>query len=145
MLIRSLDGQLLIVSSSDGFCSIVSFSKDELGEPYTRNSKVEIMEMEESDLQEDTEEIPNEKTPRKSKLKEKKSTLLDIDSTEVKMIEIDRSVTQGTKEITNVETPMKFKHKEEEKQSGDLSELPTKKRVQLVTLSSPKTKKNLNK
>lgn len=141
MLIRSLDGQLLIVSSSDGFCSIVSFSKDELGVPYTTNSKIEMMEMDESVLQDDSEEILNEKTPRKSKLKEEKQSLPDMGNTKA---EIQGLVTQDIKEITNEEISMTFNHKEE-KQSSDLSELPTKKRVQLVTLSSPKTKKNLNK
>lgn len=98
--IRSSDGLLLIVSSSDGFCSIISFSKEELGKPFTDNTLVNAMETEESFVQEDNEEVLN--TPNK-------------------------------------ETP-----KEEVKQAVDFSE-PTKKRIQLVTLSSPKSKKNFNK
>lgn len=101
--IRSSDGQLLIVSSSDGFCSIISFSKEELGETYMEQAKIEMMETEECSAQDDVEKVSNKITP------------------------------------------VKIKEKEEEKQSSDFSEPPTKKRVQLVTLSSPKTKKCLNK
>lgn len=100
--IRSSDGQLLIVSSSDGFCSIIYFSKEELGVPYMDNVTVEIIEAEDYGVQEDIEEIPN------------------------------------------YDTPLKIKQNEE-KQTIDISEPPTKKRVQLVTLSSPKNKKCLNK
>lgn len=100
IFLRSSDGQLLIVSSSDGFCSIISFGKEELGEPYTENTKIEMMETEEYVIQE---------------------------------------------EVISKETPLKTKQKEEEKQVTDFSEPPTKKRVQLVTLSSPKNKKYLNK
>jgi len=96
-----LDGQLLIVSSSDGFCSIISFSKEELGSLYTDSAKVEVMDIEES-VQEDIEKIP-------------------------------------IKDTVEENSPLKVK------QVTDSSELPTKKRVQLVTLSSPKTKKYLNK
>jgi len=101
VLIRSPDGQLLIVSSSDGFCSIISFSKEELGTLYTDNSKIEMMDTEEIFIQENIEE---------------------------KLIK-----------STSEDSPLKIK------QVTDFSEPPTKKRVQLVTLSSPKTKKYLNK
>lgn len=102
MLIRSSDGLLLIVSSSDGFCSIICFSKEELGVPYMDNGTVKIIEAEESIVQEDIEKIPNNDAPLEIK-------------------------------------------KNEEKQTLDVSEPPTKKRVQLVTISSPKNKKYLNK
>jgi len=102
MLIRSLDGQLLIVSSSDGFCSIISFNKEELGSLYTDSAKVEVMGIEEPVVQENIEEIPIKGIPEEN-------------------------------------SPLKIK------QVTDSSEPPTKKRVQLVTLSSPKTKKHLNK
>lgn len=98
ILIRSADGLLLIVSSSDGFCSIISFNKEELGKPYMDTKLGNAMETEESFIQEDNEDILN--------------------------------------------TPHKIIQKEEEKNTVDFSE-PTKKRVQLVTLSSPKTKKKL--
>jgi len=99
----SLDGQLLIVSSSDGFCSIISFTKDELGLLYIDNVKDEMMNVEEeSIIEEDIEEITlNKSTPNDNPLKVKQAT--------------------------------------------DFSEPSTKKRVQLVTLSSPKTKKYLKK
>lgn len=100
---RSSNGQLLVVSSSDGFCSIISFSKDELGIPYTNNTKV-VIEAAESIVNEDIEE-----------------DISSIKNTPPKSVEQD------------------------EKQSVEFSEPPTKKRVQLVTLSSPKTKKYLNK
>lgn len=102
---RSSDGQLLIVSSSDGFCSIVSFIKEELGVPYKDNTKVEPMEVVETVVQKDTED----------------------------------------KEVLNETiTPLKIEEKEE-KPTVDCTEAPTKKRVQLVTLSSPKNNKYLNK
>lgn len=103
MLFRSSDGQLLIVSSSDGFCSIISFSKDELGSPYIDNTKDEMMNVEEESMvQENIEEIS-----------------------------IDKSTPNGS--------PSKVK------QVTNFSEPSTKKRVQLVTLSSPKTKTYLKK
>lgn len=104
MFIRSPDGQLLIVSSSDGFCSIISFTKDELGVTYKDNTKVEPMEIVESVVQEDSED----------------------------------------RELPIIIAPLQIEHKEEEKQIVDCSEAPTKKRVQLVTLSSPKNNKYLN-
>jgi len=106
MFIRSSDGQLLIVSSSDGFCSIISFTKDELGVMYKDNTKVEPMEIVESVVQEDSED----------------------------------------RELPIIIAPLQIEHREEEeKQIVDCSEAPTKKRVQLVTLSSPKKNKYLNK
>ncbi|CAH1722889.1 unnamed protein product [Aphis gossypii] len=102
----SSDGQLLIVSSSDGFCSIISFSKEELGVIYKDNTQIkpEPMEIVESIVQEDTE----------------------------------------VKELPVIITPLQTEQKEE-KQVADRSEAPTKKRVQLVTLSSPKNNKYRNK
>lgn len=104
LFIRSPDGQLLIVSSSDGFCSIISFTKEELGVMYKDNTKVELMEIVESVVQEDSED----------------------------------------RELPIVTAPLQIEQKEE-KQIVDCSEAPTKKRVQLVTLSSPKNNKYLNK
>jgi len=101
--IRSPDGQLLIVSSSDGFCSIISFTKEELGVMYKDNTKVEPMEIVESVVQ-DSED----------------------------------------RELPIITAPLQIEQKEE-KQIVDCSEAPTKKRVQLVTLSSPKNNKYLNK
>lgn len=34
VLCRSSDGRILVVSSTDGYCSLVSFAKGELGTPY---------------------------------------------------------------------------------------------------------------
>jgi len=106
MFIRSSDGQLLIVSSSDGFCSIVSFTKEELGVMYKNNTKVEPMEIVESVVQECSDDT----------------------------------------ELPIITAPLQIEQKDEEKQIIDSSEAPpTKKRVQLVTLSSPKNNKYLNK
>lgn len=52
---------------------------------------------------------------------------------------------ENNEEILNKDTPLKIELKEDNKQNVDFSEPPTKKRVQLVTLSSPKNKKYLNK
>lgn len=35
-LCRSADGETLVVSSQDGYCSIVAFDPKELGTPYTK-------------------------------------------------------------------------------------------------------------
>lgn len=106
MCTRSSDGQLLIVSSSDGFCSIISFTKEELGVIYKDNTQIkpEPMEIIESIIQEDTE----------------------------------------IKDLPVIITPLQTEQKEE-KQIADRSEAPPKKRVQLVTLSSPKHNKYKNK
>jgi len=106
MFIRSFDGQLLVVSSSDGFCSIISFTKEELGVMYKDNTKVEPMEIVESVVEECSED----------------------------------------KELPVKVAPLQIEQKDEEKQIVNYSEAPpTKKRVQLVTLSSPKNNKYLNK
>ncbi len=31
---RAWDGRILVVASTDGYCSLISFDKDELGTPY---------------------------------------------------------------------------------------------------------------
>lgn len=116
MFIRSPDGQLLIVSSSDGFCSIVSFSKAELGTTYTNDANIVVME-----TMEDIKVTPLEENQNV----DKQTVVQD----------------NGTK-VPSTDTPLETDHKEE-KPTADLSEPPTKKRVQLVTLSSPKTKKHL--
>ena len=39
VVFRSSDGSTLVVSSSDGYCSIVQFNEGELGEPYDLSIK----------------------------------------------------------------------------------------------------------
>ena len=39
VVFRSSDGSTLVVSSSDGYCSIVQFNQGELGEPYDLSIK----------------------------------------------------------------------------------------------------------
>lgn len=38
---RSSDGSTLVASSTDGYCTIVTFGKDEIGEPYIEETVVE--------------------------------------------------------------------------------------------------------
>lgn len=123
MLIRSSDGQLLIVSSSDGFCSIICFSKEDLGVPYTDNVTIKI-HPEESVVQ-DVEDVLNKDTP------------LKINQTE--------DISEPLTKVDNISEPPTKVDISEPHTKIDISEPPTKKRVQLVTLSSPKTKKYLNK
>jgi hypothetical protein len=40
---RSNDGHILIISSSDGYCSAVSFEENELGIPLSKEETVEIL------------------------------------------------------------------------------------------------------
>lgn len=40
MIFRSDDGKILFVSSEDGYCTIILFEKDELGEIYDENTFV---------------------------------------------------------------------------------------------------------
>lgn len=42
----SHDGRCLIISSTDGYCSFITFSKNELGIPYTKNSNYQVEEKE---------------------------------------------------------------------------------------------------
>lgn len=58
---------------------------------------------------------------------------------------MEESVSENIVEVPNKDFELKIKPKEEEKQKIDFTEPLTKKRVQLVTLSSPKNKKYLNK
>lgn len=64
-------------------------------------------------------------------------------------MEIDNTVIQENQEEKNSPKKMlakpELKEEKDNKQPIDISEPPTKKRVQLVTLSSPKNKKILNK
>jgi len=46
MQFRSSDGRILVVSSTDGYCSIVTFSPEELGRPYTGPSQSEVAQAE---------------------------------------------------------------------------------------------------
>ena len=39
VVFRSSDGRTLVISSSDGYCSIVQFNEGELGEPYDPSIK----------------------------------------------------------------------------------------------------------
>lgn len=46
---RSNDGNVLVVASTDGFCSIVTFAKGEIGEPYQKNGSQECAQSVEVD------------------------------------------------------------------------------------------------
>ena len=37
-LFRSHDGRLLVISSTDGYCTVVTFSEGELGTPYHKQT-----------------------------------------------------------------------------------------------------------
>lgn len=119
---------MLIVSSSDGYCSIVSFSEFELGTPYVNNFVKEVVNVTQEDskvenvTQKDSKEVLNADTPLK----------------------IKEIVIKNDENVSSADTSIETKHNEE-KQSVDISEPPSKKRVQLVTLSSPKNKKCINK
>ncbi|XP_067128259.1 chromatin assembly factor 1 subunit B isoform X1 [Centruroides vittatus] len=57
----SHDGRCLIISSTDGYCSFITFAKDELGIPYTKKSNNEenLSSEAKTDLAEQLEEIIN--------------------------------------------------------------------------------------
>ena len=42
---RSKDGRILVVSSTDGYCSIVTFGPDELGRPYSCSAQSDTSEV----------------------------------------------------------------------------------------------------
>lgn len=96
----------------------MSFSEFELGTPYVNNFVKEV----ENVTQEESKEVLNEDTPLK----------------------IKEIVIKNDENVPHTDTSIETKHNEE-KQSIDISEPPSKKRVQLVTLSSPKNKKCINK
>lgn len=91
-----------------------------MGIPYIDTTKI-VAQIEESAINEDIEDVPNDKNTL-SKMMIQKETVIHED------MDVQN----------NKVTPPKV----QEKQSADLSEPPTKKRVQLVTLSSPKNSKN---
>lgn len=96
----SNDGSMLVVSSSDGYCSIVHFKKEEVGVPYSLSVK-QVLERSSSPLPQ------NSDTPGKITKKPTSTPSAEKDSNEV-----DRSQTTTKKEpvgrISMFTVPMKI-------------------------------------
>ncbi|CAG0892297.1 unnamed protein product [Darwinula stevensoni] len=112
----SADGRLLIVSSTDGYCSVITFSAGELGKPYKEEQKYNAAEEEEEEeemeeeLREDEKKDPPRSAPSSSQ---------------------GCSDEKHTGPANNGEEAMEALTLKEEKG----------KRATLITLSSPKSKK----
>jgi len=98
----SNDGSMLVVSSSDGYCSIVHFKRDELGVPYSLSVK-QVLERSSSPLPQ------NSDTPGKIAKKPTSTSSAEKDSNEEK---VDKPQTITKKEpvgrISMFTVPMKI-------------------------------------
>lgn len=73
----SSDGKVLVVSSSDGFCTLITFSDDELGTIYTEKGQNDQQPMDEGENRPpavNAEKLDNSSVPQKSASNETKAT-----------------------------------------------------------------------
>ncbi|CAD6241091.1 GSCOCG00009126001-RA-CDS [Cotesia congregata] len=159
LLNTSSDGRILVVSSTDGYCSIIHFQEGELGKVYTANEPISINSVNGSKLNERSEA----KETNKQNVSQKKACFLpdvnneamDVDA--VKSIPDNMEDTEDIKlvynEVSNVEPPIKTTEniKSDNKtakttppKTDKLQFLSAKtpRRVQLITISSPKRTKD---
>lgn len=114
----SPDGRIVVVSSSDGFCSIITFGEDELGTVYTPPKA-------------DLTETPLSKTAG--------ATPIPTPTTAARAEEEDKSLNVNEVNEEGVRSPAQI-HIKSNKEGGKSNP----KRLQFITLSSPKaTKKKL--
>nr|XP_045607869.1 chromatin assembly factor 1 subunit B-like [Procambarus clarkii]XP_045607870.1 chromatin assembly factor 1 subunit B-like [Procambarus clarkii] len=111
----SSDGRILVVSSTDGYCSLVSFSKDEVGIPYKEKMKENVKE------NVDISSSNSEETKPASV------------STETTTVEIEN---EKSPSCQSKKKPMVVRRAGESSKPG--------KRVALITLSGPSVKTDEN-
>lgn len=105
------DGLILAASSTDGFCTVVTFEQDELGIPYIKeDSDVEESVMDISGCEEFEKETNDENVVKQIVVKPKKPTILDNWTIktpkkgigqEVEQSETQKNVTQNTSKDQN--------------------------------------------
>lgn len=138
--LRSSDGRILVVSSTDGYCSIVTFSEGELGKPYQPVA---------------SEAAPNTNLPSSFQtllqgeiLQENVQSVsedfhLAYEDTNM-TLDVDRPMEK--QQLQSVPSVVTAENKITERSALLLSpthQMPSPRRVQLITLSSPKAK-NIN-
>jgi len=136
----SSDGRILVVSSTDGYCSIVTFSEGELGKPYQPVA---------------SEAAPNTNLPSSFQtllqgeiLQENVQSVsedfhLAYEDTNM-TLDVDRPMEK--QQLQSVPSVVTAENKITERSALLLSpthQMPSPRRVQLITLSSPKAK-NIN-
>jgi chromatin assembly factor 1 subunit B len=127
----SNDGRILLVSSTDGFCSIIQFADGELGKVYKEQSIQEIISI--KTVKEETKKKKKAKKPspkttnsaavdlNKSNVTEKEQDAMDVDEDSVAAAEISplNNLSQSIKEIIPVDKIIKSNQMfSPEKQSG---------------------------
>ncbi|XP_003699444.2 chromatin assembly factor 1, p105 subunit [Megachile rotundata] len=156
----SSDGKILIVSSTDGYCSIIHFQKGELGEEYKKESSSPIKLSTNNNSKQSS--VPNNKNVVEGRLPttDIDNSAMDIDivehetkvlsnNSECKLTESNKSLDSNTasKNQANldVEETEDVKLIYNEESTNEISDkantkVPSKapRRVQLITLSSPK-------
>jgi len=158
------DGRLLVVSSTDGYCSLVSFSEGELGTPYKEKVACMVVKNIESHMKTKNNPSPSV-SPKPIEKKSAKSpnteavTAAAVPTKTTESAEEPKSSTKSadtnkseenmeTSSSTNGITPMESKSSAE---SSTTTAKPTLgirsakgKRMQLITLSGPGQKKDEN-
>ncbi|KAG8036232.1 hypothetical protein G9C98_004812 [Cotesia typhae] len=152
---ESSDGRILVVSSTDGYCSIIHFQEGELGKVYTANEPISINSLNGSKLNERSEA----KETNKQNVGQKKACFLpdvnneamDVDA--IKSIPDNMEDTEDIKLVYNeasyVEPPIKTTENIKGNDKTARTTPPkidkpkfisakTPRRVQLITISSPK-------
>ncbi|XP_068632607.1 chromatin assembly factor 1 subunit B [Battus philenor] len=97
----SPDGRVLVASSTDGFCSVITFSEGELGEPMTEDSD----QPEPMDIQTDDQQIKDTKS---EEIKESKNTSISKIDSFIKFKAPADSPKKQAIEKTQQKTPVKI-------------------------------------
>ncbi|XP_066975835.1 chromatin assembly factor 1 subunit B [Macrobrachium rosenbergii] len=165
----SSDGRILVLSSTDGYCSLVSFSDEELGVPYKKtedksheNHKNVDVEMGSVDSPLDKKKVPSShgtpasknNSPKPAPVKKltvsgktgKRVSLTTLSSSSLKTSETSQSSTPKEQNVDIQEPSMDVEMKIPDKSTTSPAKTPTGSskgphRISLSTFSSPKDKK----
>lgn len=149
---RSSDGRLLIASSSDGYCSIINFEDGQLGEVYEKAPEITV-ETKKPDTKEDSNESKSslplpfiedanavDIDISKSKADSESNEVMEVDaSKDVEETEDFRLVLEDT--IVEDEKPNGKSTPPKTEKPAPTKLAKTQRRVQLITISSPKRTK----
>ena len=61
--VRSKDGSLLVISSTDGYCTVISFDNNELGIPFSTNGTLPVTDVPKTPPTNHTSNKPRRITP----------------------------------------------------------------------------------
>ena len=138
-------GNILMASSSDGFCSIVTFSAGELGQPYIKQTNEEEKTVENQE---------KEKQEQEEKMETDNDLKLELEETQPQPEQPPASTQTNSEPSGAVAAPSDGKKRvplvtlisgaDNVRQGGGgggaTPEKPKGRRIELITLSSPKTK-----